>query len=224
MERYARNGILTDQEQAQLWTKKILIVGSGGLGGYIFEMLTRVGIGSISVVDGDVFEGSNLNRQLLSTADNIGESKARAAVLRGKAINPAVHVGAVARNLTADNASELVEGHDLVFDALDSVPDRFVLFEACKLHRVPMVHGAIAGWLGQVAFIKPEDQTLHLIYPTHETKGNEVITGNPSFTPAVVAGIQVAEGIKFLTHKETLADRQILSIDLLTHQYAIVDL
>lgn len=224
MERYARNGILSALEQERLFHSNVLIVGSGGLGGYILEMLVRIGVGQITLVDGDVFEESNLNRQILSTTAELGTSKVEAGRARAYAIDPRITVKALKMRVTAENAYELVSGHDLVFDALDSISDRLILFSACRKNNVPMVHGAIAGWMGQVAFIGPEDETLARIYPTDAHKGIETMTGNPSFTPALVAALQVAEGIKYLTGKGELLQNTLMTIDLLTHTYHQISL
>jgi molybdopterin/thiamine biosynthesis adenylyltransferase len=224
MERYARNGILSAQEQERLFHSTVLIVGSGGLGGYILEMLVRIGIGHITLVDGDVFEESNLNRQLLATAQNLGTPKVNAGRERAQTIDPRIRVKTLQVKVTADNAFDLVSGHDIVFDALDSIGDRRILLEACQRNKIPMVHGAIAGWMGQVSFIAPGDDTLSQIYPKDAKKGYETLTGNPSFTPALVAGLQVAEGIKYLTGKGDLVRNALLSIDLLTHTYQVISL
>ncbi len=224
MERYARNCILTSAEQSDLLKKRVLIVGAGGLGGYILEMLVRIGIGEITLIDADVFEESNLNRQILSDINNIGEYKAAMGKNRAISINPEIKINEKIEKLTIENADEIVFGHDLVFDALDSIGDRMVLRQAAKKAGIPLVHGAIAGWLGQVTFVMPEDNTLEKIYPTNHNKGIEVQTGNPSFTPAVVAGFQVAEGIKYLTGKDGLLRNSLLTLDLLNHNYQIIEL
>lgn len=224
MERYARNGILTREHQNLLWQSKVLIVGAGGLGGYILEMLVRIGIGHITLVDGDAFEASNLNRQILSTEADLGQSKVDIGRLRALSIDPSCQIKTLKVRLVEENAASLVANHDLVFDALDSIGDRRILGEACAKNTIPMVHGAIAGWMGQVAFIAPGDDTLSVLYPTEDHKGNETLTGNPSFTPALVASLQVAEGIKYLTGQGELLKNQLLIIDLLCHSYHVISL
>ena len=110
-ERYIRNlGALTEQECAQLRTKTVFVAGCGGLGGYLIEMLLRLGVGAIRAADGDVFEVSNLNRQLLSSTCNLGRSKAEAAKDRAAEVNPGVRFTAIPAFLTEENAAYIGEG------------------------------------------------------------------------------------------------------------------
>ena len=120
MDRYERNmNTLTPEENRRLADFKVLVVGCGGLGGYIIEMLGRLGIGSIVAVDGDVFDATNLNRQLLSDEGNLGKPKALAARDRMSAVNSSVAVRPVTERFTAENGAELLAGCHLAFDALD---------------------------------------------------------------------------------------------------------
>lgn len=95
MLRYLRNGIFSSQDMSKLKDKKVCIVGAGGLGGYILEMLARVGIGSITIIDGDVFDETNLNRQILSTSESLGKSKVQIAKERMDQVNPHVSVNGI---------------------------------------------------------------------------------------------------------------------------------
>ena len=154
--RYLRNfDALTEEEFRALRAGRVLVVGCGGLGGHLIELLARLGVGSLTVVDGDVFEETNLNRQLLSTEALLGCSKAQAAADRVRAVNSQVSVHPVCQFLTPGNADSLVAGHDLVMDALDNTEARKVLSAACSAAGVPMVHGAICGWYAQVGHDPP---------------------------------------------------------------------
>ena len=109
-DRYERNvPALTEAECEALRRKRVLVVGCGGLGGHLIEMLARIGIGALRVVDGDVFEPSNLNRQLLSEVPTLGLSKAKAAAARINRVNPEVEVEAVAENMTEVNVHALLQ-------------------------------------------------------------------------------------------------------------------
>ena len=126
--RYARNiPALTEAECAVLRNKRVLVVGCGGLGGHLIDLMARIGIGGILAVDGDVFEPSNLNRQLLSEVPLLGTGKAAAAAARVARVNPDVAVEAVETFLTEENAADLISGCDAVVDALDSIPARNAL-------------------------------------------------------------------------------------------------
>ncbi|MFA5612308.1 MAG: ThiF family adenylyltransferase [Anaerolineaceae bacterium] len=216
MERYLRNhDAISASEQTLLATKRVLVVGCGGLGGYVIEHLARIGVGHLRVVDGDVFEESNLNRQLLSSTMNLGRPKTLAAQQRVMAINPLVKTEAFQTYLTAENAGELLAGCDLAVDALDNIPTRLQLQQSAKESCIPLVHGAVAGWYGRVCVIQPGDDLLDLLCPPGcELSAEEQQSGTLSFTAALTAAWQAAEAIKLLLGKPAL-DGEILEIDLL---------
>ena len=118
-ERYVRNlGALTERECNLLRTKTVFVAGCGGLGGYLIEMLLRLGVGTIRAADGDAFEASNLNRQLLSSPSSLGQPKAEAAAARAALVNPDVRFEAIPEFVTEENAGRLIRGCDAVLDAL----------------------------------------------------------------------------------------------------------
>lgn len=223
--RYLRNiGTITEKEQEALKNKKVFVAGLGGLGGYICEMLSRMGVGHIIAVDCDVFEESNLNRQIFSQENNIGISKAEAAAKRLKAINSNINVEIFDKRLDEKNAMDLIVGCDVVVDALDSIDTRLILASAAKSLNIKMVHGAICGWYGQVSVIFPEDDTIKRIYGNIRGKGAEKKVGNPAFTPALVASLEVAETIKVLLEKEDILRNKILLIDTLLQDYEVIEI
>lgn len=223
--RYERNmNMLSPEENEKLKEFKVCVIGCGGLGGYVIEFLGRLGIGRITAVDGDAFEISNLNRQLLSTETVMGKSKAFTARERMAAVNSEIQVYPIDEFVTEENCDSIIKGHDLVIDALDNMPARKLLSQCCENQGIPMIHGAIAGWYGQVSTILPGDKTLEKIYPDDATKGAEVELGNPSFTPALVAAIQVAEAVKVLLNKKEILSKKLLAIDLLTQDYEVFNL
>jgi len=224
-DRYNRNmNMLSPEENESLRSFKVCVIGCGGLGGYVIELLGRLGMGTITAVDGDVFDLTNLNRQLLSTEEGIGKSKAFAAEERMKKVNSDVMVHPIQAFVTEENCDEIISGHDIVMDALDNMTARRLLEEHCEKQTVPLIHGAIAGWYGQVSTIMPGDGTLQKIYPPNENKGAETELGNPSFSPALVASIQVAEALKVLLKRGELLQNKLLTIDLLNHEYEIFHL
>ena len=215
--RYQRNrNMISTQEQLQLFRSKVAVIGCGGLGGYVIEELARLGVGHIVAIDPDIFEEHNLNRQILSTPATLGKAKVEAALDRVAEINPAVTVTPVKDAFCLVNGFELLSGVQVAVDALDSISYRLELAEICGTAGIPMVHGAIGGWYGHVATQLPGDTTVQGIYRHWvEGKGIEQQLGNPSFTPAVIASLEVAEACKILLGKgELLRDRK-LSIDLL---------
>lgn len=225
MKRYVKNmNMLSKEENERLKGFNVCVVGCGGLGGYIVEFLGRLGIGKITAVDGDSFDETNLNRQILSDTISLGASKAITAQNRMKLVNPLINLTPVTEKLSKENAEEILEGHDLIIDAVDSISTRFLLQEIASKLNIPLVHGAIAGWYGQVSTIFPGDKTFEKIYPSREGRGIENELGNPSFTPAMVASIQVAEALKVLLGRGEYLRNKLLYIDLLEQEYVVMEL
>ena len=219
--RYDRNRIFSIDQQDELGEKKAAVIGCGGLGGYAIEMLARAGVGHLRVCDGDVFDETNLNRQLLCTEDVLGKSKAEAAAERIKAVNSETEAEAFCCNLTEENADEILAECDVVIDALDSVGAKLMLQRACRRQEIPMIHGAIGGWFGQVTTIFPGNDTLSLIYSDDTEVSQEL--GNPSFSPGMVSAIQVSEAVKVMLGKDDILMRKLLFIDLMTNDFQIVE-
>ena len=225
MERYEKNmSMLTLDENTKLKDFKVCVVGCGGLGGYIVEMISRLGIGTITIVDGDIFNTSNLNRQLYSDENSLGKYKAMIAKERIKIVNSLVKINVFTEYLGEDNGEEILRDHDVIVDALDNMSTRKLLQDFGEKLKIPFVHGAIAGWYGQVSTILPGDKTLDIIYPNEGEKGLENKLGNPSFTPALVASIQVSEVLKILIGRGELLQNKILYINLLNQDYSIISL
>jgi len=217
-ERYIRNfDSLGVDDQKRLLGATVAVVGLGGLGGCVCELLARVGIGHLILIDGDRFEDSNLNRQLLSTMDAIGKAKTQVAAERVGVVNPAVEV--ILRNgyLSAATAAGWLAGASVVVDCLDTLKDRFLLEKAAKALEVPMVSAALAGGFGQLMTIFPEDEGLSLVYGPADAapeKGAEVHLGTLGFTAALMASLECAEVIKILTGKGEVVRNRLLVMDL----------
>ena len=216
--RYQRNRqTVSTAGQLQLFRSRVAVIGCGGLGGYVIEELARLGVGQIVAIDPDRFEEHNLNRQLLSSPAALGEAKVAAAARRVGEINPAVQLTPVEKAFAPDNGRELLAGASVVVDALDSIAVRLELADTCSAMEIPLVHGAIGGWFGHLTTQLPGDDTLRQIYRSWNSgKGIEQQYGNPSFTPAVVASLEVAEVCKLLLGQGELLRNRQLTIDLLT--------
>jgi molybdopterin/thiamine biosynthesis adenylyltransferase len=151
-------------------------------------------------------------------------SKAETAANRAAVVNSEVKVTALKEKLTAENALELCKGHDILIDALDNIPARLAMQDAAEKLNIPMVHGAIAGSYGQVSVVMPGDRTLSKLYMDSKDKGVETELGNPSYTPAIVAGMEVNEALKVLLNKGTPLVKKVLYIDLLENEYNTIDI
>lgn len=224
MERYSRNEqALSPEENLALKEKSVAIVGLGGLGGYAAEFFARLGVRRMTLIDHDVFDPTNLNRQLNSYPDNLGQSKVQAARERITRVNPDITVNALSLSLDETNAAEILAGHDLIMDCLDNIPARLLLEEAADQLATPLIHGAIGGWYGQVSVVLPGARTLSKLYHNqHETPS--AYWGNPVFIVSAVASIQVAEAVKVLVGREDTLQGKLLLIDLLTPEFTILDI
>lgn len=193
-----------------------LVVGAGGLGGWVIEYLARAGIKKITAVDGDVFSSSNLNRQLYSTSGNLGEYKVFEAKKRIFEINPKVEFVAVSDMLGEKNASGLVSDADIVFDCCDNQVTRLLLEKVCSASKKILIHGAINRTFGQVSAVFPGDGTLSRLYSGRAEKTEKTL----AYVPAVIAGLQVNEGIKALVGGEnTLGGGKVLFVDFINNSY-----
>ena len=218
-DRYLRNmKTLSEADQIRLLESTVCIVGLGGLGGTVTETLTRMGIGRFCLVDGDVFEGHNLNRQLFSSVDRIGMPKVDAAVMRVKTINPGLEVVATSAYLTPENADTLLGSCDLVVDCLDNIHSRFTLEAAAKRAGIPMVSAAVAGISGHVTTIFPEDKGLEIIYGPEDqltmTKGAETQLGCLAPGVNLIASLECAEVLKVLLQNDKTLRNKLLVVDL----------
>ena len=218
-DRYARNiPALTEAECLTLRTKRVLVAGCGGLGGHIIDQLARIGVGQLRVVDGDVFEPSNLNRQLLSSVPVLGISKAGAAAEHIARVNPEIIADPAECFLTEDNVKDLIGDCDVVMDGLDNIASRKILASACSEAGIPYIYGAISGWVAQAAVSMPGDDLVQKLYPEGTVLRDKSVL---SFTPALCASIQVSLCVKLLTGRpvETGA---VYYFDLLNQEFETI--
>ncbi|MCP4720329.1 MAG: HesA/MoeB/ThiF family protein, partial [Desulfobacteraceae bacterium] len=212
--RYDRNfNTISLGEQEILAQSHVAVIGLGGLGGGVCEMLARTGVGTLTLVDGDVFDITNLNRQLLSCEKNIGYPKARAAKKRVSAVNSSTQVNIRQAYADETNLYGMIAGADLVVDCLDTIDTRFLLQKIAQKAGLPLVSGAIAGVSGQVMVIFPGDLGYELIYGKKrgaQSRGIETITGNISYCALFVASLQASECIKVLLKRGNILRNKLL--------------
>ena len=218
IEQYKNNlGIMTSEELSSIQNKKIMIVGLGGLGGHVADSLVRLGVKELILVDFDVFEVSNLNRQLYSTHNNLGEYKVN--VLREQLhnINPDCSIYASIEKVE-DLLIENLKDVDYIIDAVDSPQTKVHIADLANKLGVPLLHGACAGWYGQVGVILPGCNLIKEMYQNKE-QGLETELLNPSFTPAAVAAIMVSEFVKHVNNKKSATINELQLIDLLNNEF-----
>lgn len=225
-ERFERNiGAITCDEQELLKTKKAVIAGCGGLGCHTAEFLARLGIGFITIIDGDAFTASNLNRQLNSLETNLGKSKVHETRERLLQIRADLPVNVFNVFLNEENAGKLLEGHDIIIDALDSVKTRLLLEKKASKLDIPLVHGAVQEWSAQVSTIFPGDFTLSRLYQGdyHENSDREK-PSVLSFTAAFCASLEASEAVKVLLGRGSLLRKKLLTVDLKENTFDIISL
>jgi len=230
--RYLRNReSISGEDQFKLSTSCVAVVGAGGLGGHVTLLLARLGIGHIVVIDHDAFDETNLNRQALAGGHALGKSKSEEAVSVVGAINPGVRVTPHCLRIDRSNAREILDGSDVIVDALDNIPDRFAIEDASRSLGIPLVHGALAGFEGQVMTIFPEDPGMKRLYGGHGTGENrtaaersqapEAILGVPSVTASLVATLQAMEVLKIILKRGTLFRDAMFHVDLETGEMSL---
>ncbi len=225
--RYARNmDTISSENQIRLLESTAAVVGLGGLGGYVTEILARTGVGNLILIDGDVFDETNLNRQLFCTEGAIGKSKVESAAERVYSINASVNVKTYHEWLSAGNAVDLLAGGQVVIDCLDSVEARFVVSNAAEKLGIPMITAAVAGTAGQAATIYPGDGGLERIYGNqHEHSGGaEDALGCLPYTVMLIAALECTEAVKIISgEKPGLKDRLFI-MDLADYTFETMQL
>ncbi len=219
-QRFIRNiPSLSEREQNTLRTKHAAIIGCGGLGGYIAELLARAGVGTLTLVDGDSFEETNLNRQLYALPENLGKNKAHCAAQRLRSIDPSIELRVFGEFFDAENAGAILEGADIVMDALDSVSARLLLEEECAKGGLWLIHGAVEGWNMQLCAVAPGSGMLRSLYGEAGVGGGKSVV---SPLPALCAAAQCAEAVKKLCGKASDMDGCLLIGDALNMEFTKV--
>jgi molybdopterin-synthase adenylyltransferase len=227
-ERYVRNmNAFSCNQQAALLKARVVIVGLGGLGGGVCEILARVGVGALTLIDGDSFEESNLNRQFLSTVDSLGQSKAAVAGQRVVMINPTVEISTCPVFLNVDNATELIARAAVAVDCLDNLKTRFTLAKAARSLDVPLVSAAVAGASGHVTTIYPNDPGLEQIYGPEDQaplKGAETTLGCLPQAVTLLSSLECSEVIKIILKQGSLLRQKMLMVDLADNTMEVLKL
>jgi molybdopterin/thiamine biosynthesis adenylyltransferase len=213
-ERYDRQimiGEIGQEGQGKLKRSRVVIAGAGGLGSPIAIYLTAAGIGMIRMIDHDQVTLSNLNRQILHWEEDIGRKKVDSARTKLKNLNSAVEIEAVAETITEGNVSQLVDGCDVIVDAMDSLPTRYILNRCAIEKNIPFFHGAVNGFEGRVMTIIPgETACLRCMYRGPVPPEKFPVIG---VAPAVIGSIQATEVIKYLVGIGKLLTNRLLIYD-----------
>lgn len=209
-------------EQIRLLDSRVALVGLGGLGGHILELLARLGVGRIRAADGDSFEECNLNRQLLCTTDTLNLPKSYAATRRAAMINPAVQLSAFPLMLDRAGFQELLTGVDLAFDALGGIEAKRMLLSCARDMSVPLVTGSVAGWTAFVTLVEPGDEGPEMLW--QGGAGAEERLGCLGPAIGLAASVQCSEGVKYLCSGKSSLSGRILAVDLRSADFEILSL
>lgn len=231
--------IVTKSQQTRFKEAKIAVIGCGGIGGAVIEMLARMGIGELNIIDKDSFDMSNLNRQAMSSLDVIGQSKSIVTKEKIGKINPYTKINAFDDELNEKNMNKVLKNCDIAIDALDNLITRILLSRYTRDVEIPFVHGAIHGTKGQLSIF------------THETKSYEELFSLPSYgkelndevrdeikkisaetppaigpIPNIIGALEAFEAYKYITNIGNLTlSPKVLNIDLLDlESFQIIEL
>ena len=220
LDRYSRQVMLEEigyQGQLKLKQSKVCVVGVGGLGNPIVTRLATMGVGNIRIVDRDVIELSNLHRQTMFNEDDVGQVKVETAAKKLRKLNPDIVIEELPVSINDYTAIDVVDGCDVVVDALDSVDARYALNKACIEKKIPFVTGAAVGVTGQSFTILPKESACyHCLFPSLDEDSMPTcsIEGVHPSILSIVGGIEVSEAVKIITGKEPSLKNKVLHVDL----------
>ncbi|KAB1186664.1 MULTISPECIES: molybdopterin-synthase adenylyltransferase MoeB [Haloferax] len=228
LDRYSRHIIMDEvgpEGQERLLNSRVVVVGAGGLGSPVIEYLAAVGVGELVVVDDDVVERSNLQRQVIHHDDDVGVPKAESAADFVRSLNPDVTVEPVQTRVDKSNVYELVEGADAVVDASDNFPTRYLLNDVCRFEEIPLVHGAIYKFEGQATTLLPEGPCYRCLFPEAPEPGTVpdcATTGVIGVLPGTVGCIQATEAVKVLLDVGEVLDGRLMFYDAMDMTFETV--
>lgn len=225
-------GVVTKSEQERLKDAKITVIGCGGIGGATTEMLVRMGIGNLRIIDKDAFDVSNINRQLMSSFYSVGKSKVDVTYETLKSINPFTNIEAIEEEVNEDNVEEIIKGSDIVIDALDNLVTRITVSRHARDLDIPFIHGAIHGTMGQVTVFTSDTPTYEEMFKL-PSSGKELteevikkVKDMGAEVPPVIAPVpniigclQAFEAFKLITSQgESIMAPDVLMFDLLNKE------
>ncbi len=227
LKRYNRQIILEDvglEGQQKLKSAKVLVIGAGGLGSPVLQYLSAAGVGTIGIIDGDEVSLSNLQRQILFAVDDIGQNKAEAAAFRLSKTNPCTICNIYPTYFTESNALEIIQHYDLVIDGSDNFKTRYLLNDACVIHKIPFVYGSILKYEGQVSVFNYKDgpsyRCLFPEPPEHMPTCSQI--GVIGILPGIIGSLQANEALKIILNQSGILSGKLLIYDLKENQQQVL--
>jgi len=217
-DRYSRQTLLPEigpNGQKKLSNSRAVVIGCGALGTYALGFLARAGVGQVVVVDRDVIDLSNLQRQSLFEEGDVGRPKAKVAEERLRRINSDIEIWGVVADVNYSNIQKFIRGASVVLDATDNMETRFLINDACVKNRIPWIYAGAVGVTGMVMGILPDGPCLRCVFPELPQPGQLPTcdtVGIINTLPSAVASIETTEAFKIMLGKERMKELYVLDI------------
>lgn len=231
LHRYSRNILLREigvEGQARLNKARVLIVGAGGLGSPAAFYLAAAGVGTVGIIDHDLVDLTNLQRQILHATEDVGQPKAESAAGTLRALNPDILIEPVNSVLCAENVIEVISRYDFIVDGTDNFSAKFLVNDACVISKTPFSHGGVLGFTGQTMTVLPGQSACYRCIFRQPPPAGSVATCSEAGVLGSVAGmlgtIQATEAVKFLTGSGQLLTDTLLRFDALRMHFRSVPL
>ena len=228
LERYNRHIILSEigiDGQKKLKEAKVLVIGAGGLGCPILQYLTAAGVGTIGIIDSDVVDESNLQRQILFSTLDVGKPKAEVAKNKLKALNPFCNITSYNERFIKENASKIVSEYDLIIDCPDNFETRYLTNDVCLYQNKTWVYGAISEFEGQVAvFNYKGSSTYRDLFPENKKSENKQKLGVIGTLPAIIGSLQANEAIKIILEKGDILANKLLIFNTMNLNFMLLNI
>ncbi len=226
LKRYNRNILLKEiglEGQEKITRAKILVIGVGGLGSPVLMYLAAAGIGTLGIVDNDVVDLSNLQRQIIHSTDDVKREKILSAKKKIQQLNPDVIVNAYKELVTAENITDILRDYDFIVDATDNFPAKFLINDACVIENKPFSHAGVVQFIGQTMTIVPGESACYRCVfhkpPASENVPGASRVGILGAVAGILGTIQAVEVMKFITGKGKLLTNSLLTVDALEMQF-----
>ncbi|HET6485511.1 MAG TPA: ubiquitin-like small modifier protein 1 [Spirochaetia bacterium] len=226
VQRYSRHLIMPEvamEGQQKLRHARVLVIGAGGLGSPVLSYLAAAGVGTIGLVDFDIVDFTNLQRQIIYSTSDVGRPKLEAAAERIRALNPDVQLQVHDARLGSDNALTILKGYDLVIDGTDNYPTRYLVNDACVMLGIPNVYGSIFRFEGQATvFCEKDGPCYRCVYPEPPPPGlvpSCAEGGVLGVLPGIIGTIQATEAIKLIIGKGTSLSGRLLVLDAMKMRF-----
>ncbi|MDA7791850.1 HesA/MoeB/ThiF family protein [Opitutales bacterium] len=231
VEQYSRHLSLKDfgqESQIKLKESSVLVIGAGGLGCPVLQYLVAAGVGKIGIVDNDVVESSNLQRQILFNHDDIGAPKAKVATAKLTRLNPFIKIHPIIERLKKENAESLFSDYDLIVDGTDNFSSRYLINDACIIFGKPLIHGSIHLFEGMVSVFNFKDgPTYRCLFPEQPDSSSIpscAEAGVLGVLPGIIGCIQAMEAIKVITGQGQPLSGKVLTYDSLSNSTRMINL